>query len=38
MNTSTPEDKTTDFTFYILFFSMIAGALLALGYLISTFF
>lgn len=31
-------DKGTDFTFYVLFVSMALGALLSIGYLLSTFF
>ena len=38
METQKQKDKGTDFTFYVLFVSMALGALLSIGYLLSTFF
>lgn len=31
-------DKTTDFSFYVMFFSLIAGLLVTIGYVIYSFF
>lgn len=38
MNEAKQNDKTTDIAFFILLFALVAGAILSIGYLISSFF